>query len=76
VHLNDIKKIKNALETATGTKKERLLKQLLETPFLRALIQEMPKDHIENLLSYILTMRVCKPILMVTQMSGFMTLFM
>jgi len=36
VHLNDIKKIKNALETATGTKKERLLKQLLETPFLRA----------------------------------------
>lgn len=37
VHLNDIKKIMNALATATGTKKERLLKQLLETPFLRAL---------------------------------------
>ncbi len=36
VHLNDIKKIINALETATGTKKERLLKQLLETPFLQA----------------------------------------
>jgi hypothetical protein len=36
VHLNDIKKIMSALETATGTKKERLLKQLTSTHFLKA----------------------------------------
>lgn len=36
VHLNDIKKIMGALETATGTKKERLLKQLSSTHFLVA----------------------------------------
>jgi len=36
VHLSHIKKIQNALETATGSKKDRLLHELSETPFLRA----------------------------------------
>jgi hypothetical protein len=36
VHLNDIKKIMSSLESATGTKKERLLIQLTGAHFLRA----------------------------------------